>query len=1000
MLSALDKTTERSRMAVRIIHTNTPARLEAREARRLAAGAAHGRVTLVVPSRTERDLQRRALAEAGCGLGIDVTTPAGLIETLWELMGDGRRLASRLERRLIMAAVVDGMAPEDLAPLKNNPGTVRMLARIARDLLPFALDDDAYRQHARAAEQTVLAVLEAYRAALGERGLVEGAEAAQLMTEQLAQHALPCTACVAVCDVLELPAYLSRLLAAIAREGDVLAFVPAGAAELADVLERAYAARECDVVVEGGPRAADAPPAPSLLEVAGPHAKAAAYVEELERLAAGDDAAAPRRVAAISPAPGALFDELAARLAAAGLASSVVRMVRFTETGAGKTFASLSDIVERMRAADEGALSATEWWPAPELTDWLFSPFSGVDAASARAFDKRVRGRRDLGVEGVLRELQSVQGRVRASRAKLDAASTYAEVPVVCADCVQALWQGRPVTALSLMLDVARALPPAALGSCDGAARAAREQAALERALEFVRDVAHAANISQALAVSSLDELVITSRDVAAPEGEAHGEVVFTTLEDAALAAPGTYAGALLADVDVSSYPLAHPEGPLATMACDLAVEPVAVEPMVRLRLHIARVLGGAGARTVLARVSHDRQAKPCYPAAIWSELAARTGATPRVVGEGDLVHDADVARGRGLEVWHAACQPSQELSPQAVPYLVLKHRDEARGALMPNRFSASQIESYASCPLCWFVSSRVRPQALDAGFGNIEKGNFVHDVLCRFHERLIEDGSARVTPQNLEQSLGVLREVFCAVRAEHARGKTASSAALVALSRIEEAQIDDILPQLEGVVRFEARVLAPFVPTYLEYSFNKLDVTYAGWPLGGRIDRVDVDASSRAVVIDYKHRSGAARFKLTDPTVADKRTGGRPADDPAWLPEHTQTLIYATALNRALGLDVRGALYFFTKGTRPQLMGAVADELCEQERDDGRVPGVRDGFPGAGGSMGFAELLERVEAGVAQRLAALEAGCVRASDEPAAGCAYNHPFGFGPREG
>ena len=789
-------------------------------------------------------------------------------------------------------------------------------------------------------------------------------------------------------------------LAAIAREGEVLAFVPAGAAEVADVLERAYTAQGCDVAVEGELCAPGELPALSLLEVAGPHAKAAAYVEELERFVAGDDATAARRAAAISPAPGALFDELAARLAATGLASSVTRMVRFTETGAGKMFLALSDIVARMRAADEGALSAAEWWPAPELADWLASPFSGVDAASARAFDKRVRGRRDLGVEGVLRELQSVQGRQRSSRAKLDAAAVYAEVPVVCADCVQALWQGRPVTALSLMLDVARALPPAAFGSRDGAARAALEQAALERALEFVRDVAHTAHVPQALAVSSLDEVVLASRATALPAGEARGEVVFTTLEDAALAARGAYAGMLVADVDVSSYPLAHVEGVLATMACDLGAEPVAVEPMVRLRLHVARVLGAAAGRSVFARVTHDRQAKPCYPAAIWSELAARTHAVPRVVGEGDLVRDADCARGRGLEVWRAACQPPQELSPQAVPYLVLKHRDEASGALVPNRFSASQIESYASCPLCWFISSRVRPQALDAGFGNIEKGNFVHDVLCRFHERLIEDGSARVTPQNLERSLKVLREVFCALRAEHARGKTASSAALVALSRIEEAQVDDILPQLEGVVRFEARALAPFAPTYLEYSFNKLDVTYAGWPLGGRIDRVDVDASSRAVVIDYKHRSGASRFKLTDPTVADKRTGERLADDPAWLPEHTQTLIYATALNRALGLDVRGALYFFTKGTRPQLMGAVADELCEQERDDGRVPGVRDGFPGAGGTMEFAELLSRVEDGVAQRLTSLEAGCVRASDEPAAGCAYNHPFGFCPREG
>lgn len=146
---------------------------------------------------------------------------------------------------------------------------------------------------------------------------------------------------------------------------------------------------------------------------------------------------------------------------------------------------------------------------------------------------------------------------------------------------------------------------------------------------------------------------------------------------------------------------------------------------------------------------------------------------------------------------------------------------------------------------------------------------------------------------------------------------KTSSSAALVAHSALEHVQVDEILPQLEAVVRYEAGVLAPFAPAYLEYSFNGLGVEYAGRPLGGRIDRVDVDAEGRAMVIDYKHRMDVNAFKLADPTVA-KRDGAVPADDPDWLPEHTQSLIYAQALRHSeLALDAPRRPLFLDQGRR-----------------------------------------------------------------------------------
>ena len=104
------------------------------------------------------------------------------------------------------------------------------------------------------------------------------------------------------------------------------------------------------------------------------------------------------------------------------------------------------------------------------------------------------------------------------------------------------------------------------------------------------------------------------------------------------------------------------------------------------------------------------------------------------------------------------------------------------------------------------------------------------------------------------------------------------------AYQKDEDARrIIDTALSIEGLTRGEGCLLY----TSLEYSFNGLGVEYAGRPLGGRIDRVDVDAEGRAMVIDYKHRADVNAFKLSDPTVA-KRDGTVPADDPDWLPEHT----------------------------------------------------------------------------------------------------------------
>lgn len=1028
-------------MPVRIYTTNAGTDLSDAESALLAdLIVRHGRAVLLAPTFAELDLCRHDAAEAGVSLGIDYKTSTSWLRSLWELLGDGRGFVDNLQRQMLFSDMVTRLDDADLQPLSRSQGTVRMLARMARDVLPGVAGTGAERcrgdncqpEPKSDAEARVFELLRAYAGGLDRRDMVEPCEAADIMTSVLADSLPACTRAVCVRGITSFTHGLLELLSAVANNGgEVVVLLAREQAAMREELATAFDAR--DVLFEIAPLgegvgASDAAygtaAQPAFIEVAGPHARAHAYadaIDDLVKTCRGSEvdgaSADPVRVLVVSARAPQLFGELASRLAARHIAAETTEFTAFSQSIAGRQFTALANLIERMKAADEGTASKTEWWPASELTDWIYSPLSGADAASARGFDKNMRLSRNKTTAGVKSLLQSVQGQVRGARKAASEDNWFKNVPCVVSDVFQALWRDKPVTALKAMLAVAEVLPDRALGGLDGQARRQAETALLRHAIDILMNDARALDVSQAATVPVLDGVRTkvdkrsTAYDYATYEVDRtpRAQVRFVSLADASVLRPGGYDAVLFADVDLDSYPLSHEEGPLATLTAELRRDGVSLEPAALLRVRFGRAMQAASGPVALARVTHDRQARECYPAAVWTELRAHAeaagAAKPTRVGEGDIIADFDPAAGEGFRRERVTCEAPQHLSDEAIPYLVLRRRDgEGEDApLVPRLTSASQIEAYSTCPLCWFVSYRVKPQSIDAGFGNMEKGNFVHDVLEHLHARLPQEGMERVTPENLPRAQELLREVFDETLAEHA-GKRGAEGPLVPLSPVEERQVAEILPQLEGVLAYESEALAPFAPRYLEFAFNELKVEYAGWPLGGRIDRVDVDAENRAVVIDYKHRSGVEEFKLADPTVRDEETGEAPIDDPRWLPPHTQTLIYAQAMRRALGLDTRAALYFSTKGGKPALRGAASAELLEEERGDGRIPGLKKGFPGEGGSMDFDALLDRVEAGIAERLRELEAGNVAAVDPASAQaaharCSYNHEGTFVRRD-
>lgn len=1026
-------------MSVRIYTTNAGTDLSDAESALLAdLVGCHGRAVLLAPTFAELDLCRHDAAEAGISLGIDYKTPTSWIRSLWELLGDGRGFVDNLQRQMLFSDMVTRLDDVDLQPLSRSQGTVRMLARMARDVLPGVAGTGAERcrgdncqpEPKSDAEARVFELLRVYAGGLDRRDMVEPCEAADIMTSVLADSLPACTRAVCVRGITSFTHGLLELLSAVANNGgEVVVLLAREQAAMREELAAAFDAR--DVLFEIAPLgegvgASDAAcgtaAQPAFIEVAGPHARAHVYadaIDDLVKACQGSEVdgvatpADPVRVLVVSARAFQLFGELASRLAARHIAAETTEFTAFSQSVAGRQFTALANLIERMKAADEGTASKTEWWPAPELTDWIYSPLSGADAVNARTFDKNMRLSRSKTTAGVKSLLQSVQGQVRGARKATSDDNWFKNVPCVVSDVFQALWRDKPVTALKAMLAVAEALPDRAFGGLDGQARRQAETALLRHAIDILMNEARVLDVSQTATVPVLDGVrtkvdkrsTVYYYETYEVDRTPRAQVRFASLADASVLRPGSYDAVLFADVDLDSYPLSHEEGPLATLTAELRRDGVSLEPAALLRVRFGRAMQAASGPVALARVTHDRQARECYPAAVWTELWAHAeaagAAKPMRVGEGDIIADFDPAAGEGLRRERVTCEAPQHLSDEAIPYLVLCRRDgEGEDApLVPRLTSASQIEAYSTCPLCWFVSYRVKPQSIDAGFGNMEKGNFVHDVLEHLHACLPQKGMERVTPENLPRVQELLREVFTDTLAEHA-GKRGNEGPLVPLSPVEERQVAEILPQLEGVLAYESEALTPFAPRYLEFAFNDLNVEYAGWPLGGRIDRVDVDAENRAVVIDYKHRSGVEEFKLADPTVRDEESGEAPIDDPRWLPTHTQTLIYAQAMRRALDLDTRAALYFSTKGGKPALRGAASAELLEEERGDGRIPGLKKGFPGEGGNMDFDALLDRVEAGIAERLRELEAGNVAAVDpastKAAHGrCSYNHEGTF-----
>ena len=195
-------------------------------------------------------------------------------------------------------------------------------------------------------------------------------------------------------------------------------------------------------------------------------------------------------------------------------------------------------------------------------------------------------------------------------------------------------------------------------------------------------------------------------------------------------------------------------------------------------------------------------------------------------------------------------------------------------------RSSVSRLEEFASCPFRFFVKS-----GLQAGERKLfeldarERGNFQHDVLKVFHERLEAEHRRwrDLTPAEARENIGAIgRELMTDYRDGLFRDSPGTLFAARAMTGALQDFVEVIVTWLRNQYAFD--------PTLAEAAFDhKPGSRLPAWdlPLGpdfpglklslhGRIDRVDVwrdpaGETALAVIIDYK--SGG---KKLDPLLVE----------------------------------------------------------------------------------------------------------------------------------
>ncbi len=199
-----------------------------------------------------------------------------------------------------------------------------------------------------------------------------------------------------------------------------------------------------------------------------------------------------------------------------------------------------------------------------------------------------------------------------------------------------------------------------------------------------------------------------------------------------------------------------------------------------------------------------------------------------------------------------SAGAPAGGIAPLSDPRVLAELREQ-------RLWSASGLQTWAGCPVRWFVERLLVAEDLEPDAEPLARGGLAHAALHDVLEGLRrETGSARLTPERVPRA----RELLHAALARHAGERPLSTAPerVPGVRRRLEADLERYLVHAAGE-RSEADQESALEPTHFELPFGFPD-ELGGLPaldLGegvevrGRVDRVDLAPGGAAVVYDYK---------------------------------------------------------------------------------------------------------------------------------------------------
>ena len=829
---------------------------------RAASGA--GRPVLLLPTRPDVLRARAELGERG-PLGLEITQFAQYMESLWDLLGDGRRIASNVERDVLLRQALGGA---NRSRGMEISGHGRGLLSILTGLVERRAEDGAAVTDAHGPGGAILSVVRTYEELLAERRLVEREEACRLLAESLATGlADP----LAVHRFSDLTASQERFVTAAAKAGaDVWVSLPweAGLSAAVAVEPLALRLSALATVVSAEPGSytavpelarldsalfAQPDPQPSegavdLVVAQGPDAEAAAIAHAVR--AHTEAGIRPEEIAVVFRDPGRHLRVLRRAFEAAGIQADYDVRLPAAETPFGRALLHLWAFVSR-------GMSRVD------LVAFLRTPFSGADPEVVDGLDILWRkGRIDSG-EALLRGLRAspaVLARVRSAQSLVGSRADATSL-----ERWKALADGL----------MASAYPGDAPLLHSEAAHDART---------------HGLLLTAASSLVGLD-------------GQAGSEDVMESLRGA-LVAPGTversgrvqvtsvervrsrrFDAVVLGGLTASEFPRREGEDGSASEALAGAMSALGLVARVRSaaareRLLYYEAVTRARRRLTLVRQECDDEGAEIAPSVFWDETL-------------DLYRDPQEAaphegmprlnRFTAADLGELVAGDERRL-PRVEPQGVIGDA-EVRAGLARETVSVSELEAYLSCPYRWFHSRIVAPGSLDSEIDARRRGTLAHEMLAEFYRRLPDDlGEERVSPTNLGEALQLAARVSADVLAAAERARTLD----------EEIALATISPMVAGLVARDATFLPGWRPVAIEWAFGMDDEPhdFGSFLLRGRVDRVD-DGPAGLVVVDYK--TGAAS---ATPQAKMLSSG------------HVQMPLYAAVASARFGRPVAGGLY------------------------------------------------------------------------------------------